>query len=337
MNRTPPASFDDVLAVLKAAGEETRLRILALVTEGELTVSDFVDILGQSQPRISRHLKLMAEAGLVERHREGAWAFFRLASRGPGAVLATALAGGVDRTDPVLMADRARLAAVRAERARTADAFFSRHAVEWDRIRSLHVADTEVEKAILAAAGNRPLQALLDLGTGTGRMLQLFGDRVTRLVGIDSSPAMLQVARANLTKAGLRGVELGQGDIYALPVERNAFDVVLIHQVLHFLDDPARAIREATAALRPGGRLIIVDFAPHAIEDLRQSQAHRRLGFKAEDISALLVEAGLEAASHQTLPPPDGDPSKLTVSLWVGRDRRMIGDFPKINSGREVA
>ncbi|MGL4495034.1 MAG: ArsR/SmtB family transcription factor [Beijerinckiaceae bacterium] len=330
-------TFDDLLSTLKAAGEETRLRMLALVSEGELTVSDFVDILGQSQPRISRHLKLMAESGLVERHREGAWAFYRLANRAPGAAVAAAMMAAMDRNDPILAADRARLAAVRTQRSKLAEAFFARHAADWDRIRSLHAAEADVERAVMTAAGDRPIHALLDLGTGTGRMLQLFGGKAARLVGIDTSPAMLQVARANLAKVGLRGVELRQGDIYAPPVERNAFDVVIVHQVLHFLDDPARALREAAAALRPGGRLIVVDFAPHAIEELRETQAHRRLGFRREEIAALMQEAGLEASDVRTLPPPDGDPSKLTVTLWVGRDRRMIGDFNSNHSGREVA
>ncbi|MGL4811092.1 MAG: ArsR/SmtB family transcription factor [Beijerinckiaceae bacterium] len=330
-------TFDDLLSTLKAAGEETRLRMLALVSEGELTVSDFVDILGQSQPRISRHLKLMAESGLVERHREGAWAFYRLANRAPGAAVAAAMMAAMDRNDPILAADRARLAAVRTQRSKLAEAFFARHAADWDRIRSLHAAEADVERAVMTAAGERPIHALLDLGTGTGRMLQLFGGKAARLVGIDTSPAMLQVARANLAKVGLRGVELRQGDIYAPPVERNAFDVVIVHQVLHFLDDPARALREAAAALRPGGRLIVVDFAPHAIEELRETQAHRRLGFRREEIAALMQEAGLEASDVRTLPPPDGDPSKLTVTLWVGRDRRMIGDFNSNHSGREVA
>lgn len=337
MLRPVPTSYDDVLTFLKAAGEETRLRILALVSEGDLTVSDFVDILGQSQPRISRHLKLMTEAGLVERHREGAWAFFRLAGRGPGAGVVAALVSAIHRNDPVLAADRARLAAVRADRARTAETFFARHAAEWDQIRALHADEAEVERAILRAVGDQPIYALLDLGTGTGRMLQIFNGRASRLVGIDSSPAMLQVARANLTKAGVRNVELGQGDLYALPVERNGFDIAIIHQVLHFLDDPARAIREAAAALRPGGKLIIVDFAPHQIEELREKQAHRRLGFKPAEIAALMQEAGLEAISHHDLPPPGGDPSKLTVSLWVGRDRRIISDYPLPRSEQEVA
>ena len=327
-------SFDSVLSTLKAAGEETRLRILALLAEGELTVSDLTDILGQSQPRISRHLKLLSDAGLVARNREGAWAFYRIETK--GATLAPALTGVLNRNDPTLAADRARLAAVRAARTRAADQYFARHAIEWDRIRSLHVAEVDVENAILAAADGKPIRALLDLGTGTGRMLQLFEGRAQRLVGVDASPAMLQVARANLAKAGVRGVELRQGDIYALPVEQNAFDIVLVHQVLHFLDDPARALQEAAAALAPGGRIIIVDFAPHTIEQLRE-QSHRRLGFSADEIGALLQEAGLEAIEHRNLPPVGANDGKLTVSLWVGRDRRIVTDYPLSAPGREVA
>ncbi len=330
-----PLSFDAVLSTLKAAGEETRLRILALLAEGELTVSDLTDILGQSQPRISRHLKLLSDAGLVGRNREGAWAFFRLETR--GATLAPALAGALDRGDAILAADRARLAAVRAARARSAEQYFARHAIDWDRIRSLHVAEADVEQAILAAADGKPIRALLDLGAGTGRMLQLFAGRAQRMVGVDASPAMLQVARANLAKSGVRGVELRQGDIYALPVERNAFDLVIIHQVLHYLDDPARALREAAAALAPGGRIVIVDFAPHAIEELREKQSHRRLGFSADEIETLMRDVGLDMTAHRDLPPADRDAAKLTVSLWVGRDRRVVTDFPLSATGREVA
>ncbi|WP_342363579.1 metalloregulator ArsR/SmtB family transcription factor [Terrarubrum flagellatum] len=332
-----PLSFEAVLSTLKAAGEETRLRIVALLAEGELSVSDLTDILGQSQPRISRHLKLLMDAGLATRNREGAFAFFRLETRGAGAPLAQALAGALDRNDEILAGDRARLAAVRAARAKAAEQYFSRHAIEWDRIRSLHVAESEVEQAIVSAVGDRPIHALLDLGAGTGRMLQLFAGRASRLVGVDSSPAMLQVARANLAKAGVRGVELRQGDIYALPVERNAFDVVIIHQVLHYLDDPSRALREAAASLAPGGRMIVADFAPHAIEELREKQSHRRLGFTPEEITLLMQEAGLDSEGHRDLPPPDGDASKLTVSIWIGRDRRMITDYPLQIPGREVA
>ncbi len=331
-------SMADLLAGLRAAGEETRLRILALLAEGELSVSDLTDILGQSQPRISRHLKLMAEAGLVERHREGAFAFFRL-SEGNG--LAALLASRLDAADPVRALDRQRLVAVRAQRDEAAQAYFARIAADWDRIRSLHASDEAVEAAILAALGERPLGSLLDVGTGTGRMLSLLAPRAQRVVGVDASHAMLQVARANLDRARERlparaaRIELRQGDIYALPVERGAFDLVLIHQVLHYLDDPARALKEAAAALSPGGRLIVVDFAPHALEFLREKHAHRRLGFSQEQMTGWFAEAGLDCDLAEAIAP--GGEAALTVMLWRGRDRRAEGDFPLRRPELEVA
>ncbi|MCP8937163.1 metalloregulator ArsR/SmtB family transcription factor [Alsobacter sp. SYSU M60028] len=314
--------LDALVASLRAAGEDTRLRILALLDQGELSVSDLTDILGQSQPRISRHLKLMAEAGLVVRHREGAWAFFRIADRDPAGQLARQIVGRVDPVDPVLAADRGRLAAVRSARAAVAQAYFDRHAAEWDRIRSLHVADDVVEAAILDCIGAEPVRALLDLGTGTGRLLALLAGRAGRLVGVDTNHAMLAVARANLERAGVIRAELRQGDIYALPVERGAFDLVLVHQVLHYLDDPGRAIREAALALAPGGKLVVVDFAPHGLEFLRERHAHRRLGFERAQVEAWFEDAGVEALDHRTLETAGEAGDKLTVSLWVGRGRR---------------
>jgi len=248
-------------------------------------------------------------------------------------LLARNLVDRLDSSDPVLAADQGRLAAVRNARAAAAQAYFDRHAVEWDRIRSLHVPDDVVGAAILDSVGPEKVTALLDLGTGTGRMLALLSDRAGRLVGVDSSHAMLAVARANLERAGTRRAELRQGDIYALPVEPGGFDLVLIHQVLHFLDDPARAIREAARALAPGGRLIVVDFAPHALEFLREQHAHRRLGFEHEQVAHWMSEAGLQPIEHRILPTPEDSGNTLNVSLWAGRNRRAAVDRP----AREVA
>lgn len=328
--------FSETLEALKAASEETRLRILMLLTEGELSVSDFTDILGQSQPRISRHLKLLVEAGLVERHREGAWAFFRLADNATAHCLRPLL-GALDRADHQLAADRARLAAVRAQRAQAAQAFFAGLAPQWDRLRSLHASEEAVEAAILEALGARPIRHLLDLGTGTGRILQLLAPRATRAVGLDASHAMLSVARANLERAGLTRVELRQGDIYAPPFARGSFDLIVVHQVLHYLDDPARALREAAHLLAPGGRLLIVDFAPHGLEFLRETQAHRRLGFSEEQMSAWLAEAELDGALIRELASPREGKDQLTVSLWLGQDRRVVTDWPLAAANREVA
>ena len=330
-------SLDLTLDVLRAAAEETRLRILVLLTEGELSVSDLTDILGQSQPRISRHLKLLVEAGLVERHREGAWAFFRLTDRGAALRIIRPTLDDLDRSDPQLLEDRTRLEGVRAQRSQAAQAFFSRLAPDWDRLRSLHAPEAVVEAAVLDSLGGKPLRNLVDLGTGTGRMLQLLAPRAARVVGLDASHAMLSVARANLEKAGLRGIELRQGDIYAPPFPRNTFDLVIIHQVLHYLDDPARAIREAARLVAPGGRILVVDFAPHGLEFLREAQAHRRLGFAADQVAGWLDEAGLDCTFTRDIAPPKKGGELLTVSLWLGQDRRIVTDWPLTEPDREVA
>jgi ubiquinone/menaquinone biosynthesis C-methylase UbiE/DNA-binding transcriptional ArsR family regulator len=324
--------FEALNGALKAAGEDTRLRILALVAEAELTVSDLTDILHQSQPRISRHLKLLAEAGLVQRFREGTWAFFRLAETGAGADLARALLAQLNTADRVVARDRERLASVRAARAAAAQKYFREHAAEWDRIRKLHVADAAVEGAIRAALSDQKFRSLLDLGTGTGRMLELFGPHIERGLGLDLSLDMLLLARDRLERAGLRHCSVRQGDIYDLPLADNSFDAVIIHQVLHFLDDGARAVHEAARVLRPGGSLLIVDFAPHELEFLREQHAHRRLGFAPEAVSQWLTAAGLEPVMHKSLPP--GRDGKIAVSLWLARDTRSL---VAANSNREVA
>jgi ubiquinone/menaquinone biosynthesis C-methylase UbiE/DNA-binding transcriptional ArsR family regulator len=328
MGKAPPVPtaaqlpFDSLNNALKAAGEPTRLRILALLSEAELTVSDFTEIMGQSQPRISRHLRLLAEAGLLQRFREGSWAFFRLAEHGTGE-LGRALVERLDSGDPVLARDRERLLSVRQARADAAQAYFAAHAVEWDRIRKLHVSDTAVEAAIAEALAGSPPRALLDLGTGTGRMLELFGPRIQRGLGLDLSLDMLALARARLDRAGLRHCSVRQGDIYNLMLPAESFDTVLIHQVLHFLDDGARAIQEAARVLEPGGRLLVVDFAPHDLEFLREQHAHRRLGFTSDIVAQWMSAAGLDAVLHTSLPPEPGSEGKIAVSLWLGRDKKQ--------------
>ena len=251
-------------------------------------MSDLTQILRQSQPRISRHLKLLVEAGLIERFREGAWAFFRLAEAGGSAAFARTLVAQLNPNDVTIARDRDRLAAVRTARAAAAQDYFRSHAAQWDRIRKLHVTDEAVEERDpRGAVADQPFRSLLDLGTGTGRILEMFGPELERGLGIDLSLDMLLLARDRLERAGLRHCSVRQGDIYDLAVPANSFDVVIIHQVLHFLDDGARAIREAARVLSPGGRLLVVDFAPHDLEFLREEHAHRRLGFAAGDRDAM--------------------------------------------------
>jgi SAM-dependent methyltransferase len=321
-------AFGQVLAALEAAGEATRLRILALLSEGELTVTELMAILSQSQPRVSRHLKLLVEAGLIARHREGAWAFFRLSE----GYLAQEIRAGViallDEFDPVMAADKRRLSAVRLERKEHAAAYFARYAEDWGRIRALHIPEARVEAAVLDVLGEKRFESVLDLGTGTGRMLEVLAPKAQRAVGLDVSPAMLNVARVTLDAAGLRQVQLRQGDAYAIPPDLSGFDLVVLYQVLHYLDDPARAIREAARALNPRGRLLVVDFAPHAEESLRAEHAHRRLGFGEDEVRQHVADAGLNALAATTLKPLKGEAATLAVSIWLAEDTRIVSDFP---------
>ena len=313
--------IDAMIASLKAAGEATRLRVLALLGQAELSVKDLTTILGQSQPRISRHLKLLADAGLIDRYPEGAWVFYRLTDSGSGARLARDLLALTDHDDPVLSRDRDRLAAIKRDHAAAAHRYFAENAGEWDSIRALHVAEDRVEATVLKAVGSRHFGSLLDLGTGTGRMLELLAPLCDRAVGIDASPNMLAVARANLDRAGVGNAQVRLGDIYNLPVPRDSADLVTVHQVLHFLDAPERALAEAARVLRPGGRMVIVDFAPHDLEFLREQHAHRRLGFGEEHVRQWIEVCGLSFDRAVDLP---GQRNKLKVTMWLAHDPRLL-------------
>ncbi len=319
---TPPSvhAMDELLSGLRAAAEATRIRILFILSHGELNVSELTHILQQSQPRVSRHLKLMVEAGLLDRHKEGNWVLFRLRDEGLGGALGRAVVDMLPGGEQALAADLLRLEQVRHQRAERARHYFQENAADWARLRSLHVDEVEVEAAMRAMVGPAPVSALIDLGTGTGRMLELFAGQAGQLNGIDQSPAMLAIARAHLDQAGLARAQLRQSDIYALPFANGAADLVTIHQVLHYLDDPHKALVEAARILRPGGRLLLADFAPHELEELRSDHAHRRLGISAEQMSRWLARAGLKLEAHEVLPPPWLKTSQgLTVSLWLAR------------------
>lgn len=304
--------------MLRAAGDPTRLRLLLLLREAELTVSELIEIVGQSQPRVSRHLKLLGEAGLLERFKEGSWVFYRAADRGVGAELTRTLSGLAGEHP----ADRARLGQVREIRAARAAAYFKLSAAEWERIRSLHAPDKEVEATILKRLPAR-IENLLDIGTGTGRMLELLSPRAGRAVGIDVSPDMLSIARDRLANTAHAQVRLG--DLYRLPFANGkeggndaGFDTVLFHQVLHYLDDPGAAVAEAARVMAPGGHLLIADFAPHGLEFLRDDDAHRRLGFSDREVEGWFAGAGLVLAATETIAPPSGG-DKLTVKVWLAR------------------
>ena len=327
------SSVGRLVSQLKAAGDETRVRLLALLQHGERTVKELTEVLGQSQPRISRHLKVLTEAGLVSRSPEGSWVYYRLADEQAGREVVTGILKGVDAGDATLRRDGDRLASLKRQNREAAERYFAEHAQRWDAIRSLHVPEQEVEAAILARAGEGPFRALLDIGTGTGRMLELFAPYYERALGVDLSPAMLAVARANLDRAGVGHARVRIGDVANLPVPRDSFDLVVIHQVLHFLEDPGLAIAEAAGALAPGGRLLIIDFAPHDLEHLRETQAHRRLGFAGAQMQQWVAAAGLVLEAAEDLVPPAGS-GGLTVTIWTARDRRKAGALEKSEARR---
>lgn len=303
--------MNPALVIFRALADSTRLRVLALLRSMELSVGELAQVLGQSQPRVSRHVKILCDAGLAERRKEGSWVFVALGSADKVQPVLAAL-DAWRTADPWGVADEARLAAVRADRASAASEWFEAHAGEWDAIRSLHVAESEVEAAMARALGDAKLGCLVDIGTGTGRMLELFAPRAERALGIDRSSEMLRLARAKLS--GLANAELRQADLYALPLHNGGADAAILHHVLHFAQQPGAAIGEAARVLDDGGKLLIVDFAPHDREELRSRDAHTRLGFSDEQILGWFEGAGLTPVQIETL-----EGGALTVKLWLGR------------------
>lgn len=303
---------DQTIEALRGAGEPTRLRVLALLAGDELSVMELSHILDQSQPRVSRHLKLMTEAGLIERFPDGARVYYRLSSEPTARRLVDTVLDLLD--DRSSEQDHRRLDEVRRDRDAAAEAYFEQVAPQWDRIRSLYVCELAVEAAIERAAGPGPFERLVDLGTGSGRMLTLLGGRARMAVGLDLSQNMLNIARAKVAQAGVGRVELRHGDIFATRLPSQSADLVLVHQVLHYLSDPAAAVSEAARLVMPGGKLLIVDFAPHDLEELRDEHQHRRLGFTDAEIKGWLDHAGLTASAPIALPP---DKDGLTVLIWT--------------------
>ncbi|WP_353199178.1 metalloregulator ArsR/SmtB family transcription factor [Sandarakinorhabdus sp.] len=310
--------MEQLLIILRAMGDPSRLRILLLVQGMELAVGEIAQVLQQSQPRVSRHLRILAEAGLIDRVREGAWVFVRLSATATAAsvlALIHTLATQADGSEDLGAADRARLGQVRADRAAAVDAWFAAHAGEWEQERSLHTREAGVEQAILAALAGE-LGDLVDVGTGTGRMIELLGRQARTALGLDRNPEMLRLARNRIDASGLASARVQAGDMYALPLPAGACDSLLLHQVLHYADNPGAVIAEAARVLRPGGRLLVVDLLPHAREELRQERRHVRLGFADDAVLGWMREAGLTGEVAARLPGEDVD--QLGVALWLG-------------------
>ena len=302
--------MDAFLKTLKAVAEPTRLRLMVLCASGEFTVSELVHILGQSQPRVSRHLKLLCDAGVLQKLREGSWMFYRFAPEKAAAEIAENLLTLVPKEDPVLLMDQKRLLEVKADRSRAATTYFRKSAADWDEMRGLYVDEVKVETAIQRAFKDQPIQKFLDIGTGTGRILEIIGPQAKSADGIDQSLEMLAVARDNLDRANLKNCNIRQGDMYQLAFSDNSYDAACIHQVLHFADEPNRVIAEAARILEPGGKLVVIDFSPHDLEDLRSNHHHRRLGFSDGELAHWFQRNNLSFKAPVHLPG-----GQLTVAI----------------------
>ncbi len=310
--------MEKLLGGLRAVAEHTRLRLLAILFRNELTVSEITYILDQSQPRVSRHLKLMCDAGILDRIQEGAWVFYRVTDKQPGRQLSQALIELLDNDD-VLQRDETRMQKIRQEHRQQAESYFQENAKQWDKLRSLYVSEEKVEQAMLDAVAGKKIEDLLDLGTGTGRMLEVFGDVIIRGMGIDINREMLAIARAKLEEKQLTHCQVRHGDIHNVSLPSGSVDLITVHHVLHYLNDPVIVINEASRLLKSKGFLLVVDFAPHEMELLREEHAHRRLGFADEEVIQWCQNADLKITQVEHLQSTSKSNAPLTVTLWVAK------------------
>ncbi len=295
--------------LFSALADLTRLRVMRLIARMDLAVGELAQVLGQSQPRVSRHVAILCNAGLAERRREGSWTFIRAAvstASLDALPAATAhLLDAAEQADPVLAArcakDRDRLAAIREAREKSAAEYFEQHAEQWDSLRAMLTPDQRVQAAMFAALGEGDLGQVLDIGTGTGRSAEALAGRAEHVVGFDRSPAMLRLARARLQHLPALSWELVQGDFVALPFANASFDTVLLHQVMHYAAEPALPLAEAARVCRPGGRILVVDLAEHGNEELRSRHAHVWLGFAEGQMADWLTRAGFTPRPPVTL------------------------------------
>ena len=314
--------MDELLLALRAAAEPTRLRILALAARGAFNVSELVTILGQSQPRLSRHLRLLVEAGLLRRQQEGVFCWFALPEAStPSGDLARQLIRRLSDQEPVLEADRRLAAQALSERARIASDTFRQKGADWDEMTALGLPTAAVETALMSIAGQGPLGRVLDIGTGTGRVLELLGPRAEMGLGIDASAQMLALARSRLGQAGLAHCTVRRADMYRLPLpdggDGHGFDLTVLQMVLHHAEDPEAVLREAARVTRSGARIIVVDLAAHAPHALSETLAHRHRGFQEPRMRTMLQSVGLSVHGTVTIP------GSLTTQLWSGAVRRF--------------
>ena len=305
-------SYDDYIDALRAISEPTRFRLTRLCAQGELTVSELMRIVGQSQPRVSRHLKLLQDAGVLESFREQHWVFYRVAQNSPSQQLVSDLLQHLPADDDLMDFDQTRLNELRDARAKLSEEFVETEVPDWLRLHEYHGDELRFGDAVRDALAGREVGHLLDIATGTGRMLKIAGPLAESGVGIDLSKKMVMVARNALAEADLPHLTVRQEDMYQMRFPARHFDTVTIDQVLYFASNPDALIREATRVLKPSGRLLLVAFTEAA-----NAKTPPAVSIAISDIRSWLEDAGLKIVTTNVLP---GD--VLDISLLVSEKNK---------------
>lgn len=315
------------LETLKALADPTRLQLLLLLGQSELTVQELTEILGMGQSRISRHLKILAEAGLVAVKRQGTWGYYRQGLDNPlFAEIWPALRNRL-QANPAQLEFQRRLAAVLEGRRRRSADFFERHARQWDALASRVLPMANYRPALEAALPNCRL--LLEVGLGTGGLLPVLRQRAERVVGVDQSQAMLQQASLRLARLQLDGVDLRLGEMTHLPLADAEADAVVLNMVLHHAPQPERVFRELARVVAPGGRVLVADLQRHEQEWVREDIADQWLGFEQAELRGWLESSGLEFEEYLPIAGTPGEASvfllraRVPGAMNLGRPRRL--------------
>ncbi len=305
-----------MLETLKALADPCRLRLTAVLLSGEFTVQELTRIMDMGQSRISRHLKILTEAGVLTVKRQGTWSYYRA---GEECRFFSAIRPAFERELEMLTErsrDMAAVAEVLEERRRRSQEFFDRHARQWDDLARTLLPVPEYHKRLIKQVPEGV--TLLEIGIGTGALLIELAARAANVIGVDHSPAMLEEARRRLANDGVSSVELRLGEMSHLPLSDGSVGCVVANMVLHHAADPAAVLAEIRRVLVPGGVLLLADLARHEREAAREQLADQWLGFEENELTDWLKLAGFAVVTTELVAADPGQESVLLVQGETG-------------------
>ncbi|HBA88778.1 MAG TPA: ArsR family transcriptional regulator [Geobacter sp.] len=306
-----------MLDLLKALADPCRLRLVAVLLRAEFTVQELTQILAMGQSRISRHLKILTEAGVLSVKRQGTWSYYRV---GDGNDFFRAIRPAVERELERLPERRDDLAAValalEARRKRSLE-FFDQHARSWDVLSRTLLPVPEYQERLLALVPS--VDTLLEIGVGTGALLPDLARRAHKVIGVDHSPAMLEEARRRVADDGNGAAELRLGEMTHLPLADGGAGCVVANMVLHHAADPQAVLAEIARVLKPQGTLVLADLARHEREWAREQLADQWLGFEVEELQGWLKGAGLDGIQVDRVAAGNGQEDVLLVTAVKSR------------------